>query len=522
MSEDKSTPPQTVAVTGAGGALGASLIRLLAQEEFSVIAIDRHGAHLHPPETEVSYEERRGDLTSRRFCREAVQGADIVIHTAARNNSALSYEALVTINLEAVRWLYEAAEDCGATRFVHISSAALYSAARGVLTEETPLDPSSTFERTKAEAERFLASRHEDDLPWVILRPSLLYGPGVKTFGATLLTLPPMLRQVFPYIPGITNGPRNNWLHVDDLARATLMAATHPETPGEIFNVADDVALSYGEIFSAAVQGYGLDIGPTLPFPTGILSAIAPLVDSDILFRALTRLVEPLWMRVARRYQLEDQLHPSFHHSGLTYLLGDRMLETSKLKALGWAPSWPDLREGMTDTVRWYQDQGWVPNYQALPEKDDGEDGIGVSTREDLNGRVAWLEGAPNHHEGDFCALELTLTFPNIRRLFMDQDAHLEGRVTLDGIAERAALHGTLEIHKTRRKLVYEFGFDGDDQKPYRFRGEKNLGVFSFLQDLTSLEGTFVGSRGEEIARATLRTDPREAFSLLLRNLALK
>ncbi len=507
-----------IAVTGAAGALGAQVVRLAVEAGHEVIAIDKHSANLTEHEAQ-KVEHRRGDLTSRKFCHEAVQGAQILIHTAARNDPSLSYDKLATINFDAVRWLYDACQAQGVTRFVQVSAASLYVPGRSILTEESEIEPDSAYTHTKADAERFLRSRSVGTPSWTILRPSLMYGPGVRSFGASLLTLPPMLRLLFPYVPGLTGGYRNNWVHVEDLARAALLVAQAPEAERQTYNVADETILSQGEILDAMMQAYGLAVGPTVPMSTNVLANIAPLIDSALVFRAITRLVDPLWNSVVTRHKLENALSPSLHPSGVAYLLGDRMISSDKLRALGWAPQWPDLRTGMADTVRWYQQKGWLPNYQALPGDGEFDEGIGFGLHESLEGRATWAPGVKA--EDNFCMLDMDITFPSLRRLPVDQSALLEGTISLDHIAEKAALHGTLSIHKMERRMVYEFGFDGDDETSYRFRGEKNLTILGNIRDFARLPGVIINSRGEEIAQLDLAMDLRPGLGQMIRSLKL-
>ena len=506
--------PLRVVITGAAGALGGALVRQASAAGHRVIAVDLHDADLKAAGVA---EVRLGDLTSRRFCQEAVLGADVVIHAAARNDPGQSYEALTQINFEAVRWLYEASEDAGAKRFVHVSAASLYKPSKGVLREDSELSPDSTWEQTKVDAEQFLASRATGALPWVILRPSLMYGPGAKSFGAALLTVPPMLRLLFPYVPGVAGGPRNNWIHVEDLASAALLVGTHPEAQRQIYNVADDTFLSVGEILNAIIQSYGLELGPTVAFPSGLLGALAPLVDSEVLFRALSRMLDPLWGKVVQRHKLKEQLHPTLHRSGFLYLQGDRLISTERLKGLGWRPSRRDLRQSMGEVVRWYQQAGWVPDYHALPSGEP-EDGLGLALEERLEGRAKYAEHVVRESEDDLCELVMGITFANIRKLFVEQDAVLEGMISVDHLVERAPIQGTLRIQPLHRKLVYEFGFEGEQGARYRFQGEKTLTLLGNVKDFARLEGRVIGSRGEEVARLGLAMELKAGLGHMLKS----
>ncbi len=500
--------PLAIAITGAAGAVGRCLVTAAAAAGHRVIAVDQVEADFSGVE---GVEQRLGDLSRRRFCRQAVVGADVVIHAAALNDPGLDYEALSPLNVDAVRWLYEAAEDEGAERFVHLSTAGLYRPGRGVLTEESAIEALSAFTQTKLDAERYLQSRPADGLPWVILRPSLAYGPRCDAFGANLLTVPPLLRMFFAYVPGLTGGARNNWVHVEDIATAAMKVAAHPGLEREIYNVADDTPLAYGEILSSVIQSYGLHIGPTIPFPVALMVALSPFVDSELMLRFLSGLLGPLWKRVEQRHRLTGPLRPNVYRAGLAYLQGDRVTGTDKLKQLGWRPRWPDLREGMGETLRWYQHARWVPDYRALPDEDILEEGVRLWYREGFG-----LEGARSGR------LEFTITFPDVRKLAFAQDATIEGTVSIEGIADQSPVKGTLKVFKARRDMVYEFTFPSTGgHQSYRFSGRKHLTLLGIVSNFTRLEGNLVNTRGEEIGALSWRMELKEDLTALVRSIRM-
>ena len=495
----------SVAITGAAGAVGHYLVAQAASQGHHIIAVDLPEADF--PQVE-GIEIRRGDLTRRRFCRKAVEGADVVLHTAAANDSGAVYNTLSPINVDAVRWLYEAAEDEGVGRFVHLSSAGLYRPKRGVLNEQSDIEATTPYEETKQDAERYLTSRPSSAIPWTILRPSLAYGPRCQRFGAGVLTVPPLLRMFFTYVPGLTGGSRNNWVHVEDIASACLLVATCDEAACNIYNVADDTPLAYGEILSAVIQSYGLQIGPSFPFPLSLLVALSPFISSEMMFKFMTGLLGPLWKRIEHRYKLVGPLRPNVYRAGLAYLQGDRVVVTDRLKALGWTPRWRDLRQGMAETIRWYQGARWVPDYRALPEEDILEEGIRLSYQEHF--------ACDFDRDGD---LSLTVTFPDVRKLAFAQDASIEGTISLEGIATNAPLMGTLKVFKARRDMLYEFTFNDDQGEGHRFSSHKHLTLLGLAADFARLEGTLVNTRGAEIATLRWRMSLKEDLGTLLRSI---
>lgn len=513
-------PPRrlTVVVTGATGAIGSRCVQLAVEAGHDVIAVARDDADM--PEAARPYTTRLGDLTLRHFCQQAVVGADVVIHCAALNDPSIEYEALVPLNVESVRWLYEAAEDAGVRHFIHISTSSLYKPRRGVLNEDAEFDTHSNYALTKEEAERFLRSRPSSPLPWTILRPSLTYGPRGRSLGSAVILLPPLLRLFFPYVPALTGGPRNNWVHTTDVARAALFVAAQEQCFGQVYNVADDTPLSQGEILSAAIQAYGLPIGPTFPFPTGLLPSISRFLNIDLLFRVLTNLLTPLWGVIEQRHGLKGELRLVADRSVLTYLGGDRIIGTDKLKALGWKPEYPDLRSGMAETIQWYQDRRWIPDYRALTleEVDYSDTIIKLYYKEHYEGRMTPRDGG----EDVDCTLETTVTFPNVKQLFVDREALVEGEISIEGLVDHAPITGTLKVAIVSAQMQVQFAFDSEQEgHGYRFVGAKKFGLLSVIPDFANLDGTIYDRKGDELGEARFQIDLSEGLVKTLLSLRL-
>ena len=133
------------------------------------------------------------------------------------------------VNVEATAGLYAAAGRAGVARWVQISSMSAHAGS------------SSVYGRTKFAADQAL--RAGPGVPaWVILRPSLIYGPGAKgLLGETLQRL-----RALPFIPIVGEGKTPlRPIHVDDVAQAALCALSAPEATGRslMLGGADEVTL---------------------------------------------------------------------------------------------------------------------------------------------------------------------------------------------------------------------------------------------------------------------------------------
>ena len=131
-----------------------------------------------------------GDLAAPQNLSAALRGADAVIHSAglAHGMSGRPEDDYRSINTEATTALARAAEKAGAKRFIFLSSirAQTGPTAETVLTEMDEPRPTDAYGRSKLAAEESLARL---GLDWVALRPTLVYGPGVKGNMGALLEL---------------------------------------------------------------------------------------------------------------------------------------------------------------------------------------------------------------------------------------------------------------------------------------------------------------------------------------------
>lgn len=217
-----------------------------------------------------------GDLLSREDCKAAAAGVGVIIHLAAGFDKAFA-GAFMNSAL-ATRNLLDAFLDCGRPRrFVNVSSFAVYSNLRmqrhELLDEASPLEDASqerydAYGFGKLQQEKIVRDYGQKrSLPFVILRPGMVYGPGkldlsgrvgINTFG------------FFIHLGGTNELPMT---FVDNCAEAVVLAALKPGVDGETFNVVDDEKMTSREFLAArkAVQPF-FSIG--IPYPLARLGSV--------------------------------------------------------------------------------------------------------------------------------------------------------------------------------------------------------------------------------------------------------
>lgn len=308
-----------VLVTGASGFVGRRLCARLAATGHEVTALARQPlgdiSHVHC--------EVIGDIAGEVAWDRLVAGADAVIHLAARvhqirDSLASPLEAYRRINAKATRALGRAAASCGVMRFVYVSTVKVLgeSSPGRPFTDKDPADPQDAYAISKWEGEVALREIEAAGGPRVtVLRPPLVYGPGVR---ANFLSLLRLCDSPWPLpLDGIDN--RRSLIYVDNLVDAIIWALNGPARSGT-WLLSDGEDVSTSELVRRLRQAFGR--------PARLMPAPLPLL------RALAR-VGRLRGAVER---LTDSLAVTMSPVG-----GEG----------GWRPPVP-LSEGLQATARWY------------------------------------------------------------------------------------------------------------------------------------------------------------------------
>lgn len=170
--------PQRVLITGYRGYVGSVMAPLFKEAGHQVVGIDvdfYEGCDLTPV---PAIDGTRGDI--RDITADDLRGFDAVVHLAALSNDPIgNLNASWTdeINRDGTRQLAEAARRAGVRRFLFASSCIMYGLSDGGMVDETsPLNPQTTYARSKVDAERDLQALAADDFSPVLLRNGTMYG----------------------------------------------------------------------------------------------------------------------------------------------------------------------------------------------------------------------------------------------------------------------------------------------------------------------------------------------------------
>lgn len=250
-----------VLVTGATGFVGRSTCRALAARGCVVRAATR--AALPAALPGVHEVHVVGDITAPVDWAPALDGVDVVVHLAARvhvmRDRADDLDAVYRrANVDASVRLARAAAAAGARRLVYVSSvkAAGERTSGTPLREDDPTAPEDAYGRSKRDAEEALrALGRETGLEIVVVRPPLVYGPGVGGNFRRLLTVVRLAARV-PLPLGAARAPRS-LVYVENLADALATVALHPDAASGTFYVRDGLDLST----SSLIRRLGAAVG---------------------------------------------------------------------------------------------------------------------------------------------------------------------------------------------------------------------------------------------------------------------
>lgn len=274
----------SILVTGAGGFVGTALVRHLHGKGYPVIAALRQAPRHSAPQG-LSFVGR--ELAADTDWSAALVGVDTVIHLAARVHQlgeqpgASSERLYDEVNRAATLKLAQDAVVAGVRRFIFVSSIKVngdWTQPGRPFRADDPPGPTDAYARSKAAAEQLLlALMAGTGLEVVIVRPPLIYGPGVKANVARLLEA---LARGVPLPLGGVRHNRRSLLAVENLLDLLTLCIEAPQAAGATLLVSDDEDLSTAELIESLAEGLGRK-ARLIPIPGGWLERGARLLGRD-------------------------------------------------------------------------------------------------------------------------------------------------------------------------------------------------------------------------------------------------
>lgn len=303
-----------IAVTGATGFVGRCLLEKLLHSKCQITAITR----------------RRSDELDERIITKAINsfekitnwpallsGQEVVIHCAARvhimndrTNSPLA--EFRKVNVDGTLNLARGSAVAGVKRFVFISSIKVNGETthEGCFAANDEPAPEDAYGLSKLEAERGLMQlAAETGMEVVIIRPPLVYGPGVKGNFASMIKL---LERSLPLPLGAVHNKRS-LVGIDNLVDLIIRCTDHPAAANQVFLAGDGEDLSTAELLRSVGEAMGKPAW-LIPVPAGLLQLGATLLGKKAMAQ---RLLGSLQVDISKTCELLEWKPPYTVQEGL-------------------------------------------------------------------------------------------------------------------------------------------------------------------------------------------------------------
>ena len=318
----------TIFITGATGFIGSHLVDYLLAKGKKLRLLIRNRKSF-PRKANDLIEIIDGDLAALDSLKKGCRNASLVIHLAGlvAANSKEEYEQANVIGAKNIAQCAAAAE----TRFVHISSQAATGprAAGQIAKEEEEPQPVSEYGKSKLKGEEAVLSSTQERA--VILRPTVVYGPGDKEL------LPLFKAAQWGVLPLLNDKASYSWTYVSDIVEGIIAGASKGEE-GSVYHLAS------GEVVNGQAMERAFTKAIKKPWKIPIPSPFVSLAG------AVNELLHRPFGRV-----------PVFNRGKVVELIADSWLaDTSKAREELEFEAKVSLEDGFVKTAKWYRDRGWL------------------------------------------------------------------------------------------------------------------------------------------------------------------
>jgi dihydroflavonol-4-reductase len=324
-------------ITGATGFIGSHLVRRLAALQHTCRCLVKEDSRTETLK-ELGAELVRGDITDEASLIGIADGVDCVLHLATlghMSNFTVTESLFKSVNVHGTLNIMREALNSAVKKIVHCSTvAAMGICTDNPATEKSVCNPHHAYGRSKREAEKVvLRLVAENNLPAVIVRFSMVYGPGDWR---DMLKLVRMAQKGL--FPKIGNRPKlTPLIHVDDAVEGLLQAACKGR-PGEIYLLTNPRSEPFDKIRKIIQRELNIKRVP-IYVPEWAALTLAAVAEK----------IYPLMGKT-----------PPVSKKNIESTLVDRVFSITKAQTeLGFDPK-IDPQTGLKETIEWYRQNGWI------------------------------------------------------------------------------------------------------------------------------------------------------------------
>ncbi|ACF42880.1 UDP-glucose 4-epimerase family protein [Pelodictyon phaeoclathratiforme] len=278
-------------LTGSTGFLGTSLVKQLILQNVKFVAVlldEKDVARL--PSSEIEW-VIVPPLSNSANYQNTLNDVDVVVHLAARvhvmrDEAADPLTEFRRVNVSGTLNLAKQAALAGVRRFVFVSSIKVNGESTLLghpFSDGDALDPQDPYGISKYEAEQgLLELASETCMEVVIIRPPLVYGPGVKANFASMMS---WLERGVPLPLGAVHNQRS-FVALDNLVDLIVTCIDHPKAVNQTFLVSDGEDLSTTELLQRMGRALGKP-ARLIPVPVGVMQFAANLLGKGAVAQRL-------------------------------------------------------------------------------------------------------------------------------------------------------------------------------------------------------------------------------------------
>jgi len=262
MKQTSGCKGKDILVTGGAGFIGSHLVDRLAPEN-RVIVLDNlftgQMSNLETSKDRITF--INGDILDKVLLTGLVANVDIIFHLAANVGNIRSINDPyfdMDVNIRGMLNLLEACRNSKVERLVYSSSGAIFGEARYLpIDEQHPVNPESPYAVSKLAAEKYCLAFHKvHGVPATALRYFNVYGPRQDTseYANAISIFSHRIREGKPLTIFGDGKQTRDFVFVEDVVSANILAATQPKAIGEIFNIATGKETNIEQLVSIITQ----------------------------------------------------------------------------------------------------------------------------------------------------------------------------------------------------------------------------------------------------------------------------